>query len=249
MSDSAMSLSTPECSRPFSLSPVHNWPNCLTHSADLTTQAYLRGAAQATQDTHSYLLYNVTAKSDLTQVDRQTDGQTVPRSVGTLRYTRAGYTYIPVSLGPYSVKTRGSRTRWSCKFTSVQDRWRSPGHNVIPKLPSPYLYTPTYLLAGQHSRRDMRTPGICILFSLFSSSPSAIPSARCSLRSRSPFPTRGAIFNGFAQSLSRSSLRCLRKTYGFSRITAATRGAAAASDYARGSVAHLLLPTLARLCP
>ena len=165
----------------------------------------------------------MTAKSDLTQVDRQTDGQTVPRSVGTLRYTRAGYTYIPVSLGPYSVKTRGSRTRWSCKFTSVQDRWRSPGHNVIPKLPSPYLYTPTYLLAGQHSRRDMRTPGICILFSLFSSSPSAIPSARCSLRSRSPFPTRGAIFNGFAQSLSRSSLRCLRKTYGFSRITAATR--------------------------
>ena len=80
------------------------------------------------------------------------------------------------------------------------------------------LPTPTYLLAGQHSWRDMRTQGICILFS----SPSAIPSARCSLRSRSPFPTRGAIFNGFAQSLSRSSLRCLRKTYGFSRITAAT---------------------------
>ena len=109
MSDSAMSLSTPECSRPFSLSPVHNWPNCLTHSADLTTQAYLRGAAQATQDTHSYLLYNVTAKSDLTQVDRQT----VARSVDSPKQE-----YTPQS-PPVTAqgKTRGSQTRVFSKVT------------------------------------------------------------------------------------------------------------------------------------
>ena len=57
-------------------------------------------------------------------------------------------------------------------------------------------------------------------------------SAACSLT----FSDSAAIFNGFARSLCRSSLRCLRKTYGFSRITA--DAAAAASDYARGSLAR-----------
>ena len=93
------------------LSPVHNWPNCLTHSADLTTQAYLRGAAQATQDTHSYLLYNVTAKSDLTQVDRQTDSHS--HSVGSNTSGSGEYSLPCLRSG----EAKGSQTRFGGKFT------------------------------------------------------------------------------------------------------------------------------------
>ena len=67
--------------------PVHNWPDC---PARLTDHPGLlisggqercggRGPGQAgRQDTHSYLLYNVTAKSDLTQVDRQRESRSAP---------------------------------------------------------------------------------------------------------------------------------------------------------------------------
>ena len=59
--------------------PVHNWPDCPARLTDHPgSLAYLRrtGAVRRSpgrQDTHSYLLYNVTAKSDLTQVDTQRD--------------------------------------------------------------------------------------------------------------------------------------------------------------------------------